>query len=143
MAATKKKTKAPVKKSSRWWLIPKVLVLLGIGGLSGVLATIFVMEKELDRINFFRNERKPVFEPAKPEQHTPSLSPPAASPSSRTPAQAQMAGQTAPGSAPTRSGKDAQTETEKNRQGNSAPARPSETLSHDDRKKLEDVLRTR
>ncbi|MBI3249044.1 MAG: hypothetical protein HYZ50_21280 [Deltaproteobacteria bacterium] len=141
MAATKKK--APVKKPSRWWLIPKLFMLLGIGGLIGVLATIFVMEKELDRINFFRNERKPVFEPAKPEPHTPSPTPPAASPSSRTPAQAQMAGQTAPGSAPTRAGKDAQIETEKKRQDNSAPARTSETLSHDDRKKLEDVLRTR
>jgi len=142
MAATKKKAKAPVKKPSRWWLIPKILMLLGIGGLCGVLATMFIMRKELDRINFFRNDRKEVYEPAQPELHTPS--PPAASsPPSGTPAQAQVAGQIPQGSPPARAGKDVQAGSEKKSRSNDTPARTSEDLSHDDRKKLEDVLRTR
>ncbi len=143
MAATKKKPKAPVKKPSRWWLIPKILMLVGIGGLGGVLATIFVMGKELDRINFFRNERKQVFEPAKPEQHTPSLPPEASSPPSGTPKQKQVAGQASSAVAPASPGKDVQTDSEKKPRVNASPARTSEDLSQDDRRRLEDILRTR
>jgi hypothetical protein len=106
MATPRKK--APVKKPSRWWLIPKLLMLLGIGGLVAFIVALLVMEQELNRIGFFTRVKLPSFqlpnpiqkESPEPNLRVPSPSSPDQSQQSKepTPPPPQVAGTGTPSS---------------------------------------------
>lgn len=144
MAAARKRRKAPAKKKPRRWIFLKVLMLLGIGGLTAFLIAIFVMEQELNRIGFFSRIKRPSFQLPTPSQRdsptTPGaapLAPPASDESSQQktsqpPAQGRSARVT----------EDISQADRKKRQDTTA-SRPTEHLSEDDRKGLADVLRKR
>jgi hypothetical protein len=151
MATNKKKTK--VRKPSRWWLIPKILMLLGIGGFSAVIVALLVMEQELNRIGFFTRVKLPSFQLPKPLEkdspaptlETPLATPPATpSPQVQEPVQppTQVAGPTTRESAPTRTTEDISHE-DKQRLHDLTSSRAKEELSHEDRRQLDDILRTR
>jgi hypothetical protein len=152
MAAARKKRKAPAKKKPRRWILFKLLILLGIGGLTAFIIAIFVMEQELNRIGFFTHIKRPLFQLPAPLQSDSSTTPEAAPLSpppsveslrqepSQPPPQGE--GQSAPGSVSARVTEDISHAERKQLQDITSP-RPAENLSHDDRKRLEDVLRSR
>ena len=138
MAASNKK-KAPKR---RRWILPKLLMLLGIVVLSGILVVIFIMEQELNRIGFFgKSKRLPLQPPQALQQETP-----AAPPSLSTPPSTPLPSQTPP---PSPSASVATPAPETGRPlphvtGQSALSpTTSEGISAEDRKRLEDVLRSR
>jgi hypothetical protein len=137
MAAARKKRKAPARKKPRRWVLLKLLMILGIGGLTAFIIAIFVMEQELNRIGFFTNIKLPSFQLPAPLQ----------SDSSTTPETAPLApppgaGQSTRGSVSARVTEDISHADRKQLQDITS-SRPAESLSHDDRKRLEDVLRSR
>lgn len=151
MATPRKKT--PVKKKSRWWLLPKLLMLLGVGGFAAIITALFVMEKELNRIGFFTKVKLPSFQlptPLQKESPEPNLRlpPPASSlgqsPQSQEPTEppTQVAGQTGRETAPARVTEDISHEDRK-RLNDLTGHRPTEDLSHKDRQQLDDILRSR
>ena len=151
MAAPRKK--APVKKKSRWWLIPKLFMLLGIGGLVAVIMALLVMEQELNRIGFFTRVKLPSFQLPNPIQKgspEPNLNvPPSTPPTDQslqrqesTPPSTQVAGQTGRESTSSQTTEDISHEDRK-RLNDLTRHRPTEDLSHDDRKQLDDILRSR
>jgi hypothetical protein len=149
MAAARKKRKAPAKKKPRRRILLKLLMFLGIGGLTAFIIAIFVMEQELNRIGFFTNLKRPSFQLPAPLQNdssttpdTAPLSPPPGVESpgqetSRPPAQGD-----ARGSVSARVTEDI-SHAERKQLQDITSSRPAENLSHDDRKRLEDVLRSK
>ncbi len=137
--ATSNKKKTP---KQRRWILPKILMLLGIVFLSGVLVAIFIMEQELNRIGFFgKSKRLPLQPPQAMQKDAPTApSPPSTPPSTTPPSQT-------PQSSPSSS--IATLAPEPGRPlphvtGQSAPSpTPKEGISTEDRKRLEDVLRSR
>lgn len=152
MAAVRKKRKTPAKKKPRRWILLKLLMLLGIGGLTAFIIAIFVMEQELSRIRFFTNIKRPSFQLPAPLQNngstTPETAPFSPPPSVELPRQeasqpsSQGAGQSARGSVSARVTEDI-SHAERKQLQDITSSRPAENLSHDDRKRLEDVLRSR
>lgn len=144
MAAARKRRKAPAKKKPRRWILLKVLMLLGIGGLTAFIIAIFVMEQELNRIGFFTNVKRPLFQLPSPlpggsstTLETTPLPPP---PGTEPPQQEE--GQAARGSASARVTEDL-SHADRKRLQDITTSRPAESLSQDDRKRLEDILRSR
>lgn len=152
MATTRNKRKAPAKKKSRRWIIPKLLLLLGTGGLLAFLFAIFVMGQELSRIGFFTNAKRPSFqlpmfssEEPSTTPSTPPLSPPPgieSSPREASPPPAQGTDQSARVSGSSQTTEDISHEARKRRQTLTS-SRSEENLSHDDRQRLEEILRSR
>jgi hypothetical protein len=150
--AARKKRKAPAKKKPRRWILLKLLMLLGIGGLTAFIIAIFVMEQELNRIGFFTNIKHPPFQlpaPLQSDSSTAPESPPLTPPPSVEPSRqetsqppAQGEGQSARGPVSARVTEDI-SHADKKQLQDITSSRPAENLSHDDRKRLEDVLRSR
>jgi hypothetical protein len=151
MAAPRKK--APVKKKSRWWLIPKLFMLLGIGGLVAIIMALLVMEQELNRIGFFTRVKLPSFQlpnPIQKDNSEPTSNvPPSPSPTDQSiqrqepaPQSTQVAGQIGRESTPTRTTEDISRE-DRRQLNDLTGRRPTEDLSHDDRKQLDNILRSR
>ena len=152
MATTRNKRKTPTKKKPRRWIIPKLLLLLGTGGLLAFLFAIFVMEKELNRIGFFTSVKRPSLqlpmfssEDRSTTPSTPPLSPlPGieSSPQKTSPPPAQGTDQSARVSGSSQTAENISHEDRKRMQTLTS-SRSEENLSHDDRKRLEDILRSR
>jgi hypothetical protein len=154
VAAAKKNKKTSGQKSSRWRLVPKVLLLLGVGGLLAFIAALVIMEQELNRIGFFSGGKRPVLqaptpapkgssEPASTAPFTSFSSPPTVE-SSPEPARppAQIAGQGVHGSASAQlKEEDISPEDKKRFERMTLPR--TEDLSHEDRKQLDNILRSR
>ena len=158
MAASNRK-KTPKR---RRWILPKLLMLLGIVVLSGILVVIFIMEQELNRIGFFgKSKRLPLQPPQALQQETPaappSLSaPPSTSLPSQTPPPSPSASVATPAPETSRplphvtgqsalsptTSEGSSAENRKRLEGLTSSQSP-EKLSQDDRKRLEDVLRSR
>ena len=144
--ATANKKKTPKR---RRWLLPKFLMLLGIVILSGILVALFVMEQELNRIGFFTRVKVPSFQLPPPLQKdspeptspTPLSTPPpdqSPQPQALTPQAPQVAGQLVPPQATEDLSHD-----DRKRLDDLTTSRRTEDLSRDDRKQLDEVLRSR
>lgn len=146
MAAARKKRKAPAKKKPRRWILLKLLVLLGIGGLTAFIVAIFVMEQELNRIGFFTNVKRPLFQlpaPLRPDSPTTPETTPLAPPASvESPRQETSRPPTTNEQQSARVTEDI-SHADRKKLRDITASRPTENLSHDDRKQLEDVLRSR
>ena len=153
--AARNKRKAPTRKKRRRWIIPKLLLLIGTGGLIAFLFAIFVMQQELHRIGFFTKTERPSFQLpsfSTGDKQTPAanapLSPPSriepSPPETRQPS-TQSTSQSARVSDPNRTAEELSREERKRMQAltSSSSSHSPEELSHDDRKGLEDVLRSR
>src|SRR5439155_3132822 len=124
------------------WILPKLLMLLGIVVLSGILVVIFIMEQELNRIGFFGKSKRLPLQPPQALQKDAPATPPSLSapPSTAPPSQTSQ---------PSSSSSIATLTPEPGRPlphatGQSAPSpAPKEGISTEDRKRLEDVLRSR
>ena len=137
MAAPRKRRKAPAKRKPRRWILSKLLLLLGLGGLVAFIVALFVMEQELSRIGFFTNLKRPSLRLPAPLQNdspaAPTVVPFSPPPQAMSQPPAQGAGQSARESVAPRTAEDRVREERQH----------LEELSHDDRKQLDDLLRSR
>jgi hypothetical protein len=132
-------TKKKATKRRRWG-IPKLLMLFAIGGLCGILAAIFIMQQELDRIGFFnKGKRLPLPLPQALQKEAPNTTPSTSPTSMSAPSPATSASVTARSIPPVAT--ESSTAEDRKRADSSPPAPPPEKLSQDDRKSLEDILR--
>lgn len=146
MAAARKRRKAPAKKKPRRWILLKVLMLLGIGGLTAFIIAIFVMEGELNRIGFFSHIKRPSFQlptPLRQDSPTTPEAAPLAPPSSVESSQQKTSRPSAQGEGQSARVTEDISQADRKKLQDTPASRPTENLSQDDRKGLEDVLRKR
>ena len=146
MAAARKRRKVPAKKKPRRWILLKLLMFLGIGGLTAFIIAIFVMDQELSRIGFFTNIKRPSFQlptPLRPDSPTTPGTTPFAPPSSIESLQREPSRPSAKGEGQSAQVTEDILHADRKKLQDLTASRSTENLSHDDRKRLEDILRSR